>query len=337
MNYQFPAPIELAFEPINLCNAKCFCCPYSWLGEDKEYRSQKMSHEKIKMLLNDFGSVLKQYRVEPWTALIQPWRYSDPLVCPDLEMIFELAEKNKVKVVLTTNGVSFTEKNCKIIQKYLHIIRQINISIIGFTAEEIKEWMGVSWKVTRARLIKVKENYPEISKKMVIGIKHKTQMIPERKRRKILKKIVKLTLGKAKLKNQWMHNRMGAGEGVWTENKEFPVTETNFVQGCRMVYGKILKKLEIMVDGTAVLCCDDATKLTNYGNVFEVGIEKVWQNLQKAHKLIYDKEYTKEKQNLICNTCSRATFNWTTNNDVEIEAQLMRDAKKTNIQLQNSS
>ena len=60
MNYHFPIPTELVFEPINLCNAKCFCCPYSWLGEDKEYRSQKMSHEKIKFLLNDFASLLKK-------------------------------------------------------------------------------------------------------------------------------------------------------------------------------------------------------------------------------------------------------------------------------------
>ena len=42
---RLPIPTELSFEPINLCNAKCYCCPYSWLGESKEYRSQKMSRE----------------------------------------------------------------------------------------------------------------------------------------------------------------------------------------------------------------------------------------------------------------------------------------------------
>ena len=139
MNYHFPIPTELVFEPINLCNAKCFCCPYSWLGEDKEYRSQKMSHKKIKFLLNDFASLLKKHKVKPWTAHIQPWRYSDPLVCPDLDIIFELADKNQLEVILTTNGVSFTEKNCKIIQKYLHTVRRINISIIGYTEEEINK------------------------------------------------------------------------------------------------------------------------------------------------------------------------------------------------------
>ena len=41
---------------------------------------------------------------------------------------------------------------------------------------------------------------------------------------------------------------------------------------------------------------------------FELGIEKVWKNLQEEHKLIYDRVYSEAKKKLICNTCSRATF-----------------------------
>ncbi|SVB51545.1 uncharacterized protein METZ01_LOCUS204399, partial [marine metagenome] len=104
-----PIPTELSFEPINLCNAKCYCCPYAWLGEDKEYRGKKMSTKQITLLMNSFADLLKKYNVPPWVAHVQPWRYSDPLVCPDLELILELAAKNKMQVIITTNGVSFTE------------------------------------------------------------------------------------------------------------------------------------------------------------------------------------------------------------------------------------
>ena len=113
--------------------------------------------EQIKILIEEYAGLCKKYNVKPWSTSITPWRYSDPLVCPDLEYIFELADKYKFMVEMTTNGVSFTERNCKIIQKYLHTIDQITISIIGFSEKEIKKFMGVSWKVTEARLIKVKQ------------------------------------------------------------------------------------------------------------------------------------------------------------------------------------
>ncbi len=72
---------------------------------------------------------------------------------------------------------------------------------------------------------------------------------------------------------------MGAGDAVWMDGAEFKIDQNNFVQGCSMVFGKIFRKMEILVDGTAVLCCEDATKKTNYGNVFEDGVEKVFSYL----------------------------------------------------------
>ena len=71
--------------------------------------------------------------------------------------------------------------------------------------------------------------------------------------------------------------------------------------------------MEILVNGQTVLCCDDADGKTNYGNVFDIGIEQAWKNLQKEHRIIYDKKYTQNKKNLICNTCSRGKFigQWT--------------------------
>ena len=128
MNYPFlPVPTELSFEPINLCNAKCYCCPYAWLGEDADYRGKKMTPEQIEILIEDFANGLKIHRVQEWNAHIQPWRFSDPLVCPSLELILELADRFKINVIITTNGISFTDKNCRILDKYQHLIKKINI------------------------------------------------------------------------------------------------------------------------------------------------------------------------------------------------------------------
>ena len=335
MTKHFLVPPELSFEPIQLCNATCFMCPYTWLSKDKEYRGKRMTKDQIKTLIEDYAQLLKRHNAKPWTAEITPWRYSDPLVCPDLEYIFELAHEHQLKVNLTTNGVSFTEKNCKIIQKYLECVDRIHISIIGYTQEEIKEFMGVNWNVTKARLMSVKKNYPEISRKMEIGVKHKNQNVDKGKRREIATEIGKITLGRVKAKNTWMTNRMGAGDGVWMSGADFQINENNFVQGCSMVQGKIFRKMEILVDGTAVLCCEDATKITNYGNVFEEGIEKVWKNLREEILLIYSKTYSEAKKKLICNQCSRAKGTWTANDQLMDDQSQEKFSARTGLKLEH--
>ena len=335
MTKHFLVPPELSFEPIQLCNATCFMCPYTWLSKDKEYRGKKMSREQLESLIEDYVQLLQKHNVKPWTAELTPWRYSDPLVCPDLEYIFEQAHKHQLKVNITTNGVSFTERNCKILQKYLECIDKITISVIGYTADEIKEFMGVNWNVTQARLIKVKENFPEISKRMEIGVKHKEQEVDRERRKAIVKKLSAITLGRVKAKNHWMTNRMGAGDGVWMTGGDMKISEEHFVQGCSMVFGKIFRKMEILVDGTAVLCCEDATKITNYGNVFEEGIEKVWANLRKEIELIYSKTFTEAKKNLICNNCSRAKGTWTFKDQSEQDHNQQIVSNHTGLQLEH--
>ena len=93
--------------------------------------------------------------------------------------------------------------------------------------------------------------------------------------------------------------------------------------------------MEILVDGTAVLCCEDATKRTNYGNVFNDGIEKVWDNLRQEIVLIYSRKFTEAKKNLICNTCSRAKGNWTNLDQAEQDQQQNSTSKKTGIALEH--
>ena len=57
--------------------------------------------------------------------------------------------------------------------------------------------------------------------------------------------------------------------------------------------------------------------------MFEIGIEKAWQNLQEEHNIIYNKEYNERKKNLICNTCSRGKFigQWTNNMEAKLIAR----------------
>ena len=308
-NNTLPTPVELAFEPVNLCNAKCFCCPYTFLEKDKEYRGKKMTTEQIGILLDQYAQGLEKFGIDPKKATVSPWRYSDPLVCKDLEMIFEKCHQHGIKIVLTTNAVSFTESKCKMLTKYIETIAQINISIIGYTTEEIKEYMDINWEVTKARLKMIKDKYQDISRKMNIGLKHKNQNPDKEEYAKVISKLQEITLGKVKVKKNWLENRLVYNK-FDDDGINFTISPNNFVKGCAMVNGKILRRLEVMVDGTAVLCCDDATKQTNFGNVFDIGIEGVWKNLKEYHNMLYSNQWAEQKKNMMCNTCSRAKFEW---------------------------
>ena len=306
-----PLPTSIAFEPINLCNAKCFCCPYTTLSEDKTYHGQLMTKEQLGTLLHDYGSLIKKYKVKDYTCSVSPWRYSDPLVQPNLEYIMELCNHYKIKIGLCTNGVSFTKKQCEILNKYIHLTGNLHMSVIGHTEEELWEFMKIKKTKTLESLKFVKDNYPELSKKIRIGIKHKVQSATASA--STVAEYQNVILGKVKSKSNWVENRMGDGDGDWTKPYDAVINKNNYMQGCSMGSGRILRKMEVLVNGQAVLCCDDAEGKTNYGNIFEIGIEGAWKNMQKEHEIIYAKEYSDNKKNLICNTCSRAKFNdkWT--------------------------
>ena len=68
--------------------------------------------------------------------------------------------------------------------------------------------------------------------------------------------------------------------------------------------------------------------------MFELGIEKVWNNLLKEINLIYSKKYTEAKQNLICNDCSRAKYGWTNKDQSDQDIRQKQTAEHTGILLE---
>jgi len=311
MYKEIPLPTYIAFEPINLCNAKCYCCPYTTLSEDKNYHGKRMTRDQLGQLLHDYGNLIRKYKVKDYACGVSPWRYSDPLVQPDLEYIMSLCDKYKIKIGITTNGVSFTKKQCDVLSKYEHLLGSIHMSVIGHTEQELWDFMKIKKEKTLKSLQFVKQNYPSLSRRLRVGIKHKDQN--RKASESVVNEYESVILGKAKAKTDWMENRIGDGDGDWTTPYDLSINEKSYMQGCDMGGGRILRQMEILVDGQTVLCCDDADGKTNYGNVFDIGIEKAWKNLQREHKIIYDKKYSKQKHNLICNTCSRGKFigQWT--------------------------
>ena len=189
MKNRLSFPTSLQFEPIQLCNASCYCCPYSWLRKDKEYLGKKMPKEKIIDLIKQFGQPILENDYP--SAIISPWRYSDPLVCPDLRMIFEESVKYNLKIKITTNAVSLNDKNVKLLEEYLDHLFVISISIIGSTQEEVKKYMGVDLNKTLEKLKIISEKKSPLLKQLRPMVKHVSHSKDETKRVKELVRYIK--------------------------------------------------------------------------------------------------------------------------------------------------
>ncbi len=294
-------PTELEFEPIQLCNALCFTCPYTTLQEDKEYRGKKMSREKISLLLTDFGNLLKKNNYKG-NAHVNPFRYSDPLICKDLDLIFSLAKKFSFKVRITTNGVSFNENNAKLLNEYFDTLEGIiSISVIGSTTEKIKKNMNVNLDLTFARLSNVKLKFPKLASKIKVGLAEVEETSEENQEFLTLEKKFKEIGIETYRKKKWINNRI--------KGESYLQKPDNFIMSCNLYHNKLLRRMNVMCDGSVVLCDDDSSGRKKFGNVFEDNVTKIWNGpLLKEHKLMYNRNFDEEKNQLICKSCSRA--NW---------------------------
>jgi len=311
---QLAFPTYLAFEPVQLCNAACFCCPYTWLRNEKEYRGKKMPREGIIDLLDDFGGIRKRHNYEG-DLEISPYRFSDPLICKDLELIFEKAAQYRISTTITSNGVGLKGRNLELLNHYRSNIKKINISLIGATPGEISKMMGIDGHHVISNIFHVAENWPEIlarlrvSMRTVKGTNEEAKLLQQGR-----DNLLRAGIAVKHVKQDWITNRVSVNEfGDRAKQLEkTPAPSQNadyYVDGCGWAE-HLLKRMEVMVDGDVVLCCDDAEKHKVFGNVFKDGIEAIWTGkLRSEHQAIIKKEFSAVKKGLICATCSRAEWN----------------------------
>lgn len=306
-------PTELEFEPVTLCNARCFTCPYTKLSQDKSYYT-KMSSKNIEILLEDFGSLARERFRYQGVLLLNPFRFSDPLICKDLELIFQLSRKYKISVQIITNAVSFNEKNISLLEEYQDTLHnQIIISILGSDEDDVQEFMGISLNKTISNLENLAtKKFLKINKKIAISLRQIRGSEREELNNKNLQDFFSGLGFRSKIKKNWIHNRV---DGVNTPySQQSPASnlvqsKTEFINGCKLFRNELLRRVQVMVNGDVVLCNDDADGKKKFGNVFNEGIYNIWNGkLLTEHQLVFNNTFSEKKKDLICKTCSRAVF-----------------------------
>lgn len=294
-------PTELEFEPIQVCNAKCFTCPYTTLSEDPDYTKQKMTRDQVENLLSQFGELLKKHKYTGDTR-INPYRYSDPLITKNLDVVLSTARKYGMRVAITTNAKGFNSRTIPLLEEYIdNLTDNISISILGSTQEEVMTNMKVDLSRTIKILTELADKKSILVKKINVSLRIIEGTQQERKNLAVLAaKLNKLGYSHH-IKSDWIHNRV---DGEKTQQ-----SQDNFVKGCNLWHNKLLRRLEVMVNGNVVLCDDDAEGRRIFGNVFKESIESIWNGtLLEEHSKIFATKYSEDKESLICTHCSRAEY-----------------------------
>ena len=105
---------RIYIEVNNTCNLSCNFCPYPLIKGKKE----NMSFENIKKILVDIKDNV-DYRIVYFHNL------NEPLLHPDIDLVFEFCDKNNIVYGLTTNGL--------FLDKHLEAIKNSNMSELNIS------------------------------------------------------------------------------------------------------------------------------------------------------------------------------------------------------------
>jgi hypothetical protein len=295
-------PTDLEFEPIQLCNAKCFSCPYTTLSNEPEYTKQRMTRQQVESLLISFHENLMKYKYHGPTT-INPYRFSDPLITPELDFILDFSNKHNLKVQITTNAKGLNSRTIPILERNVNALKKdIFISVLGSDEDEVKKNMNVSLEYTKKKMQELAREKSPILGKFMISLRVIDGSKEEWARLVELEKEFHSIGVRAQIKKDWMYNRI--------DGKQSEQRPDHFVVGCKLYRNKLLRRMEVMVNGDVVLCDDDAEGRRTFGNVFQQSIDEIWNGKLKAeHLQIFSSKFSGDKSKLLCVNCSRAAYN----------------------------
>lgn len=266
---------KIYIEITNVCNLNCsFCSPVK--------RKRKF------MSTSEFETILK--KVNNYTDIIYLHVKGEPLIHPQIIEMIQLAEKYKLKVNITTNGVLF-EKYSKELGKFN------NISKINFSLHSENN----------------KHNYLESIFNNINHLSNNTTIIYrlwtlkdgrlDKKSTNIVDKIKKhYKLSTEDVEKIIKERNIKIKSSIYVDKDnyfEWPHINKHNSRG----YCHALKThIAILVDGTVVPCCLDSNGIIELGNIYNQELDDIiksqrYQNLRKS----FQDRYPTER---LCQSCT---------------------------------
>ncbi|MGL5087513.1 MAG: radical SAM/SPASM domain-containing protein [Clostridium sp.] len=277
---------KVYIEITNICNLSCNFCP-------KTGRELKFMKEE------SFEYILKS--IKPYTDHIYFHLMGEPLLNPDLEKFFELANKYDFKVNLTTNGTLI--KGVKDILLNAKALRQVNMSLHSFEANEddvdFNEYLNNIVDFVK----EAKDNTKIISSMRLwnLDTRHEASNSLNRDIFKILEEKFELkydlkdTFGDKNSTKLFKDVYLSMAEKFeWPNIAIVDKNERKFCSALRDQFG-------VLVDGTIVPCCLDSEGVISLGNIFDTPIDNILQSERAVN--LYNGFSGRKAVEDLCKTC----------------------------------
>jgi radical SAM protein with 4Fe4S-binding SPASM domain len=289
-------PYNYVIEPTNICNLQCPLCS---TGVGAKTRDKgKMTLENFKKFIDEIKDVAIQISLQNW---------GESTLVKELPLMIKYASDNNIFVNLSTNfSVNYSEN-------YLEELMKSGLGVLlvdlDGTTNEIYKKYRVSGDLDQVlknieMIVKFKKKYnikyPIIKTKMLV-MKHNEHQIEDFKKLSKKLEVDEIELGNIQMNpntaKDWLPKNPEYRYATYEQDGE--------VEACHWPWSGMV----VNWNGDVSACCivDDAN--SDFGNIFEFGLEKVWNN---EYYVSARSEFSKEKdmtKHTICNICKNNTHN----------------------------
>ena len=277
---------QIYIEITNICNLNCSFCP-------------KNSRPKKFMSIEEFDKITDE--ISPLTNIVCLHLMGEPLLHPNIKEIFEICNKKRLNVYLTTNG-TLIKQNLDLLKS--GCAQRISVSLHSFEANNNSNSLDDYLENTLTSCKEIANN-----SKTCIEFRLWNEASAKNAKNTLNKNIIEkinqafnVNLG---TQNPQQHISITdkiyisfADTFDWpisTENKE--KNSVKFCYGLRSHFG-------ILCDGTVVACCLDSEGKLALGNIFNSKISDILNTprAKNIYKGFTDRNTTEE----FCKTCTYA-------------------------------
>lgn len=267
-------------ESSTICNAKCRMCPHSTLT-----RKGTMDYDL-------FVSIVDQ-AVELGCQTFTLFRLGEPLLFPDLFQWMDYLRKKQVKISLYTNASALVPSISRKLKDYSDIFSDFSISFHGIDKESYESMMGLDFDHVRNRIQEFMKDNP-----IKVNIYSLTEDVHDQVYRNKFKALWG-GMGFVGIGTTQFMEWGGSIEGLRTFRTMKEEGATVKIVPCI----RVIHEIDVMYDGTVVLCCLDAHGEITFGNLRHDSLEKVLNH--KLRQYYQEKHLSGDSEELpLCKYCS---------------------------------